>query len=317
MRADEQELRRLGSGGEPPSSLEARAGAFLREAYPLTGISDTQVDAIEKGLVHRTRRRRDLRLVPVLVVVAVLLVIGSVGSVMALVGGWRPRLPFLASAPTSQDSPPAHAQKTKVAVAALPDPLALPSAEIPVPEPRPQLAARRTSRVEPVVAPRAPLAEAPPVESRGELPTFARRGPSWGGMGTLPGSPYQSPLSAEARSLANALARWRRDGQGEVALALLLAHERRFPQGGLSVESRIARAEILLALDRRDQALAVFDSLTLTGLPRARELETLRGELRAHAGRCRDARSDLSHVVAGGGADDLSRRAARALAGCP
>jgi hypothetical protein len=263
--------------------LEARAGAFLREAYPLTGISDAQVKAIETSLVHRARGRRGLRFVPVLVAVAVLLVIGSVGSVMALVGGWRPRLPFLAPAPTSQDSPPSHAQKTKVAIAALPYPLAVPSAEIPVPEPRPQAAARRTSR----------------------------------GMGTLPGSPYQSALSAEARSLADALARWRRDGQGEAALALLVAHERRFPQGGLSVESRIARAEILLALDRRDQALAVLDSLTLTGLPRARELETLRGELRAHAGRCRDARSDLSRVVASGGADDLSRRAARALAACP
>ena len=290
MRADEQELQRLGSGGASPSSLEARAGAFLREAYPLTGISDTQVDVIETSLVHRAHRRRALRLVPVLVAVAVLLIIGSVGSVMALVGGWRPHLPFLAPAPTSQDSPPSHSQKTKVPVAALTDPLAVPLAEIPVPEPRPQPAVRRTSRAEPVTAPRAILDEAPPVES---------------------------PLSAEARSLANALARWRRDGQGEAALALLVAHERRFPQGGLSVESRIARAEILLALDRRDQALAVFDSLTLAGLPRARELETLRGELRAHAGRCRDARADLSRVVAGGGADDLSRRAARALAACP
>jgi len=273
--------------------LEARAGAFLREAYPLTGISDAQVDVIETGLVHRAHRRRAFRLVPILVAVAVLLIIGSVGSVMALVGGWRPRLPFLAPSPTSQDSPPSHTQRTKVAVAPLPAPLAVPSAEIPVPEPRPQLAARRTLRVESAAAPRAPLAEAPPVD------------------------PYQNHLSAEARSLADALARWRRDGQGEAALALLVAHERSFPQGGLSVESRIARAEILLALDRRDQALAVFDSLTLTGLPRARELETLRGELRAHAGRCGDARSDLSHVVAGGGADDLSRRAARALAACP
>jgi hypothetical protein len=117
--------------------------------------------------------------------------------------------------------------------------------------------------------------------------------------------------------LANALARWRRDGQGEAALALLIAHERRFPRGGLSIESRIARAEILLALDRRNQALAVFDSLTLTNLPRARELETLRGELRAQDGRCQEARADLARVLAGGGADDLSRRAARAMASCP
>ena len=242
MRADEQEMQRLGSGGAPPSSLEARAGAFLREASPLTGISNAQIDVIETSLVGQARVRRGLRLVPVLVAVVVLLV---AGSVMAVASGWRPRLHFFAPAPSSQDSSPSHSPKAKVASAALTDPVAVPSVESPAREPRPQPAAHRPLRVEPSAAPRAPLAEAPPVESA---------------------------LSAEARSLADALARWRRDGQAEAALA---------------------------------------------GLPRARELETLRGELRAHAGRCRDARADLSPVLASGGTDDLSRRAARALATCP
>ncbi len=287
MRADKQEMQRLGAKGAHPSSLEARAGAFLHEASPLAGISDAQIDVIETSLVHRAQARGGARLVPVLVGVAVLL---AAGSGLALVGGFRPRLPFFAPAPTSQDSPPSHSPRAKAASAVPTDSVALRSAEILAPEPRPQPAARRLSRVAPTAAARAPLTETLPVESA---------------------------LSAEARSLADALARWRRDGQAEAALALLVAHERHFPHGELSVESRVARAEILLSLDRRDQALAVFDSLTLAGLPRARELETLRGELRAHAGRCREARADLSRVVAGGGADDLSRRAARALETCP
>jgi len=89
MQADEQEIRRLGSGGEHPSSLEARAGAFLHEARPLSGLSDAQVQAIEACLVHREGMRRGIRLVPVLVGVTVLLI---AGSGMALVGGWRPRV---------------------------------------------------------------------------------------------------------------------------------------------------------------------------------------------------------------------------------
>ena len=117
--------------------------------------------------------------------------------------------------------------------------------------------------------------------------------------------------------MADALARWRHDGKAEAALALLTVHERRYPQGALSGEARVARAEILLALSRKEQALAVLDSLTLTSLPRARELATLRGELRAQAGRCQDARADLARVLSNTATDDLGKRASRALAVCP
>jgi len=124
-------------------------------------------------------------------------------------------------------------------------------------------------------------------------------------------------VSAEAQSLANALARWRRDGNAEAALALLDAHERLFVHGALSVEAKVAQAEILLALGRRDQALVVLDSLHLASLPRVRELRTLRGELRAQAGRCRDAHTDLSHVILDTATDDLGKRASLAMAKCP
>jgi hypothetical protein len=115
--------------------------------------------------------------------------------------------------------------------------------------------------------------------------------------------------------LADALASWRRDGNAEAALTQLGAHQGRFAHGALAVEAKVARAEILLSLARRDQALGVLDSLSLAGLPRARELAVLRGELRAQRGRCRDARADLGGVL--GGQDELARRAAAAMASCP
>jgi predicted Zn-dependent protease len=125
----------------------------------------------------------------------------------------------------------------------------------------------------------------------------------------------------EARSLADALARWRRDGNAEAALAHLHEHDRRFPGGALSVESKVARAEILLTVGRRPEALTTLDTLELRRLPRARELETIRGELRIQAGRCADARADFAHVLQGAprgrASDDFDARASRALTKCP
>lgn len=124
-------------------------------------------------------------------------------------------------------------------------------------------------------------------------------------------------LGVEARSLADALERWRRDGNGEAALTLLAGHERRYPRGALWVETRVARAEILLSLSRNPEALAALDSLSLANLPRARELSTLRGELRAQAGRCAEARVDLARVLSSTETDELGKRARRALSSCP
>jgi hypothetical protein len=125
----------------------------------------------------------------------------------------------------------------------------------------------------------------------------------------------------EARSLADALACWRRDGNADAALTHLNAHDRRFPGGALTVESKVARAEILLAVGRRAEALTALDTLSLRGLPRARELETIRGELRIQAGRCADARTDFAHVLQrpsrGRPDDEFDTRASRALKTCP
>jgi hypothetical protein len=290
MRADEMEVQRLGEGGEHPSSLEARAGTFLREARPTMGLREREIGAIEKRLLQRGGSRAGMRLVPILAALAVLFV---AGSVMAVVSGWRPRVPFRgnpAATPGSPATPPAKVRSKSSALAVpIPAPVepeyAQSSEPAPAAGPRPLPTARRIARAENVPSSLSPLPE--------------------------------GALSVEARSLADALARWRRDGNAEAALALLATHERRFPSGALWVESRVARAEILLALARREQALAALDSLGLANLPRARELQTLRGELRAQTGRCQDARADLSRVLSSTATDDLGKRAARALATCP
>lgn len=304
MQADDRRLRRLGRGGEGQSPIEERAGLFLAQASDTLGLRDVEIAAIERRLLRCERTRRRPWLWPVTAALAVLLLAGSVS---ALVGGWRPRLPFLKAAPAAapglpKASHPATPRRAGRASAAPSDNLAaVPSAihdgpdeRPPAPSPAPSphsVVARRVAHLEPPPAPvPAAPAEAPPVEGA---------------------------LSVEARSLADALARWRRDGDAQAALALLAAHDRRFPHGALGVESKVARAEILLALERRGQALAVLDALVLQGLPRARELATLRGELRAQAGRCREARADLRGVLKDRAGDDLGRRASLALATCP
>jgi len=290
MQAEDAKMSRLGQDEQSPS-LERQAGVFLGRAKDTVGLKNAEIAAIERRLLLQGPSVVRLRLWPALIVVVVVLI---AGSGMALVGGWRPQLPFVGRGSTDSHARPAvprskPAAKHSGETVVLPPPAQPPT--VPASEPRASLPARRAPRQDsPGVSPPAPSSD---------------------------GVPDESPVSAEARSLAQALSLWRREKNGDAALSLLDAHERRFSHGALSVESKVARAEILLALARRDHALRVLDSLGLIGLPRARELETLRGELRVEAGRCREARADLSRVLEGTRDDDLGRRARAALARCP
>jgi hypothetical protein len=366
MQAEDDRMQRLGESGENPSSLDGRAGAFLWQARPMVGLTDGEIGAIERRLLHRGGVRRGVGRFPALAMVVALGLLVASGSVMALVGGWCPPLPFLGRSPTaapprlrpakaratvrgieranlaptaervSQPSPLPEGEGESAArpsgvhglapVDQASSPLQSPSKPFPnvapAPETRPPGALRPPPRQEALLLPpprqealvqppprREAWVQPPPHQEALEMPP-----PS---IPSAPASGNEGALSAEARFLSDALARWRRDGNAEAALALLRAHESRFPHGALLVESKVARAEILLTLGRRDQALSVLDSLSLASLPRARELQTLRGELRARVGRCREARLDLSPVLLDL-ADDLGKRASLALANhCP
>lgn len=288
MQGRDERMRRLGQGADP-SSVEARAAAFLAEARPTLGLTQAEVAAIERRLERGRRPGVGMLLWPAIAAIALLL-LG--GTVMAVVGGWHPRWPLLDGGGKTD---PARRAVTRPARGI---------ADAPPPAPN----SVSTGEPTPPVAPTAPA-----------LPPSARRSPrgqSAPAPAAAPIDERRGQLSAEARSLSDALARWRRHGDAAGALALLAAHEQRFGDGALAVEARVARAEILLAAGRRTSALAVLDSLGLAGLPRARELATLRGELRAEAGRCAEARADLAPVLEATGGDELGRRAANALARC-
>jgi hypothetical protein len=308
MPADEK-LQPFGRN-ENASPVEKRAGEFFADARPTVGLTDGDVAAIARRLSRPPRVRRRLVLWPALAGAAVLLV---TGSVMAVVVGWRPRLPFMhQAAPPAPSQPPSSPtrrhppieREVKRAVEAPPSPAApvpgpseAPSPATVTPPSMPRSAARRPVR---------PEAAAPPTVAPVAAPAA---------------TPSEGALSVEARSLSDALARWRRDGNAEAALAHLREHDRRFPGGALAVESKVARVEILLAVGRRAEALTTLDTLNLQGLPRARELETVRGELRMQAGRCADARTDFAQVLHGTPRgrpnDEFDTRASRGLTKCP
>jgi len=150
-------------------------------------------------------------------------------------------------------------------------------------------------------------APTPTVAANAERPTMAAPAPR-----TIP-----SPIVAESRSFASALELWHRDHDAAAALKALDAHERRFPSGQILLEARLLRTEILLASGRDADALALLDPLSLAGLPRARELRTVRGELRIKLGRCSDGKADLQAVLATSPADPLAQRARHGIAACP
>jgi len=332
---------------QPSASPEEReALAFLRRARKLRGLTPAHFQRIERRLEPSSRPRRRPRWRPALVVLFVALVAGTAVAGIAdlsrlpLVGTFlrraeRPGVPVPAATVKrpAEATARAHAEAPAAEVVA-----SRPEAPPPAPPSRPsshragpveartdregsragdptlmalgapqgRAPAVRATLVEPVTSP--PSAPAPiPEASSGS----SRRAASASG-----GHPAD-PLTEESRSFSSALARWHRDHDAEGALEALDAYDRRFPRGQIQVEARILRAEVLLSRGREGEGLAALDQVPLSGLPRGRELATVRGELRVKHGRCVEGRRDLSDVLAKGSADGLGRRAARAIRLCP
>jgi len=134
----------------------------------------------------------------------------------------------------------------------------------------------------------------------------------------LPATGPALPASSEARLLADALAHLRADDDAKGALVLLDEHERRYPRGALGTEARVARAEALLSLGHRTEALRALDRVALERWPRGAELGVTRGELRVEAGRCSEAARDFTPCAEGSRAchAELQERALVGRAGC-
>jgi tetratricopeptide (TPR) repeat protein len=124
-----------------------------------------------------------------------------------------------------------------------------------------------------------------------------------------------SGLAQETRLLAAALdqLRIRHDNAG--ALATLAEYDARFPKGLLRDEAALARLDARMALGQSAAALRQLDDTEIGG-PRAAELLVLRGELRAGAGRHREAIRDFDRALARQPGERLAERALYGRASC-
>ena len=166
-------------------------------------------------------------------------------------------------APTMVVSPPPSSEAVVAA-----------TAEEPAPAVRPPARAVRNRKV-PTVTASAPVA-APP---------------------TAPPPVEDSALLVESQLLGQALHQLHQGHDATSALASLNAYETRFPHGLLGEEAQAAKVDALLMLSRRGEALALLDRVTFSRLGRGGELRAVRGELRANAGRCREALGDFSWAL--------------------
>ena len=123
-------------------------------------------------------------------------------------------------------------------------------------------------------------------------------------------------IAQEARLLGRALQSLRRDHDPRAALTNLDDYAARFPISVLGPEADITRVEALLALDRRQSALAVLDRLEIPSTTRGRELVVVRGELRVGDKRYAEAISDFTRTLADAGGDALSERALHGRIAC-
>lgn len=109
-----------------------------------------------------------------------------------------------------------------------------------------------------------------------------------------PSQSGDASLLAESQLLGQALQRLHREHDPAGALSVLDSYSHQYGEGRLRDEAQATRVDALMQLNRQPDALRILDAAPLVRLARGGELRLLRGELRAHAGRCREAISDFS-----------------------
>ena len=106
-----------------------------------------------------------------------------------------------------------------------------------------------------------------------------------------------SALAAETLALERVLIKLRREHDALGALAALDESRAVFEKGTLALEAQVARVDALLALGRRDEALAILERLPFAQIGRGGELQLVRAELRALTD-CGRALSDFDALTA-------------------
>jgi len=185
----------------------------------------------------------------------------------------------------------------------------------PTPRARPAHASRRGARAHGVSADESPPpvpAQAPAVVAAPAAPeTPAAPAPAIGQSPARRASP--AAPAGEPALLSDVFHQLRGGGDRDAAAAALRRldqYDRRFPDGVLHDEARIARIQALLTLDRREEALQLLERIG--GASLTREVQATRGELLAEAGRCALAIRDFDRVLR---LRDTDASGARALFG--
>jgi hypothetical protein len=314
----------------PPEQDLVGARALVREAGLLSDITPAARQRIRarlrSALVMTGRRTRwRMRLHPILVLVAAL-ISASVGgaAVQSMIAQRRQQR---GAVDGESGHPPGRAEEgrprrgrraaaTVAPAAASPSPTPSPSLELspPLPTPSPSL-----DPLPPTAPARAivPAPRGPSVSEAKATPAVA--GPSARAIGLEPPPLEVAPAPpAEAALLAGAIRALRGAGEADVALALLDEHGARFPNGAMTLEAGAVRIEALLKAGRTAAALAALDRFPLDDAPGRDEWQVVRGELRANAGRWREAETDFAAALTGRLDDargDLAERALWARAG--
>jgi hypothetical protein len=310
--------------------------AFLHQAREVRGLQTAQVERIERRLTGRSHRPRRRVLLPALATLALVLVAGAAFAVakgglhlLPIVG------PLFVPAVSTQNAKAEKQRRAAPKPALERPPVATSPHGVPPvavalqPVSQPQATNRMAGSHSPSSLPPLP-AQREEGRSQGPHPRAlalrdAQDSHRAAFVAEAPATPAplaaaekaEDPIVAESRSFASVIEPWHRTRNASTTLALLDAHESRYPSGSMRLEARVLRAEIYLAQGRESEALNVLDAVSLSGLPRGRELQTVRGELRIKAGRCGEGKRDLGDVLEKGVADALAKRAAQAMSHCP
>jgi len=110
-------------------------------------------------------------------------------------------------------------------------------------------------------------------------------------------APAPASASNGQAILGQAINSLRNNHDAAGALDILTRHAALFPHSPLAAERSVLEIEALLALGRRDEALARLDGMSLDNTPRGAERHVVRGELRARAQRWRDAIADFDQAL--------------------
>jgi hypothetical protein len=155
----------------------------------------------------------------------------------------------------------------------------------------------------------APVVQAPVTEPSTFVPALRTRMPE-------AEADHLSAAATETAALEAAVTALRRHADPRRALRLLEQAEARFPRADLQAEWATLRAEALLEMGDKKQALRALDSLPTGAAAFNRRLHVARGELRADQDRCAEAITDFQSVLTAVPHDDEDERALRGRAVC-